>query len=120
VTIAGPWPLAGFGREATPYRIVVHVLYLLTPLVRRVDIEVIVPRLPERPLPALHCNGQFQRLQSLVQHGLLRLTDQQMDMFRQHNISRDNEVVSHTHPLQRTFESLPRRRRPQVRLSYSN
>jgi len=111
----GPRPIFRFLNQSALDRIAVHVAQLLHPLLFVVNVEIVVPRLPEWPLPALNRHRQFQRLNCFAQKCFLWFTDQKVNMFRHDHISADHKIVTEAHGLQRPLEQAARRRNSEMR-----
>ncbi len=94
-----------------------NVLQLFNPLFFRKHIEVVVARRPERSPRTPQRHRQLQRLQSIRQQPSLGFADQQMNMLRHYNVTRNIEAVSQARPLQRVFKERSRLRSIKKRLS---
>ena len=71
-----------------------YVAQLLYPLLFAVNVEVIIPRLPERALVSANRHGEFERLHRAGQGVTARLAHQQVHMLGHDDITRDNEVIA--------------------------
>jgi hypothetical protein len=94
----------------------VHVFQLLHMLALCEDVEVIIARLPEGPFAAMNRNRKLQRLDCLGQDSPLRFTDQQMHMFRHHDIAENTKVIPDTNRFQGTFKEVTSLLRIKMRL----
>jgi hypothetical protein len=85
-----------------------NVAAFLQALPLRKDIEVIIARLPERPLPALHRYRELEGLNRPREQTPARFAHQQVDMFGHDNIRGDKKVVAAAHGFKRTLEDISR------------
>jgi hypothetical protein len=84
--------------------IAVHVFQLLNMLAVGMNVEVIIPGLPEWPLWPLHCDRKLQGLNRLRQNYFFRFAYQQMNMLRHDNMTEDEEVIAFPHRFEGTLE----------------
>ena len=86
-------------------------------LARGVDIKVVIPCKPERPLGRPFRHRQFERVEGLCKRFLCRLADQQMYVLGHDYVADDAELVTNSHSFQNFFKEGPRRRRREIGLS---
>ena len=106
MTEAAPNPVSGIVHESACDRVVMNVMQLLFPFAIGDDVEVVITSLPE--WLASSSVGKFARdrlLQNLECSGksaVVGFADQQMHVFRHHDISEDVELI----PTSSSFEFL--------------
>jgi RHS repeat-associated protein len=129
-------PISRVFHQSSNHRIRVHIIQLFRLLSLAVHIEIVKPRLPERPqwrsrlpkrqshlshtrrpsvLPQFPRHTQLQLLQHRRGRALLRLAHQEMHMFRHHHISEKMKSHLIAHLSQFFHEDVPRARRLQQR-----
>jgi len=116
VPVAAPLPAFRILHQASPHRIPVDVPQLLYPLLLAPHVEVIVARLPEVPadLHSSPCHGLLHRLHCHRQRFPLRLSHQQMHVFRHYHITDYPEAVATTSRFQRVRKQCAGRRVEQL------
>jgi len=110
-------PILRLIHQSSSNRVQVHVAQLLLPLFWVMDVEVVVTRLPERPLLGLDRDRQFHRLNGLREQREFRLVHHQVNVFGHQDVTGDDEAVTQPHRLKRLLEERLRRRRLQKRLA---
>jgi hypothetical protein len=65
-----------------------------------VNQEVVIARLPERPLCVPHCDRELERVHDAGDGAYLRLAQEEMDVFRHNHVSGDHKPVALADTLQ--------------------
>jgi hypothetical protein len=128
-----PRPVFRMNNQFSFHRIRMHILQFLPNLLPAPHIEVIEPPLPKRrqgrglrkrqrqlprsrlpPFPPQRAGDLlFKHLQRFRRRTFLRLTDQQVHVFRHHHIPDQSEAISRPYFLQDFHKPIPRPPRPQ-------
>lgn len=87
VTKTRPSPLFGARYQAASYGIAVKVAELLDALVRRTNIEIVIPGEPERMLTGLFGDRGLESLYRQIECSSLWFGDEEMDAFRHNYIT---------------------------------
>lgn len=90
---------------------------LLDALLFRVDVEIVVSRLPEGPLLSLDRDREFKGLQCLCENGVGGFADEQVYVLRHDDVPSHEEVIAQSHGLKRGLEKCTRIWRSEVRSS---
>jgi hypothetical protein len=106
--ITRPCPGVRLLHQAARHGVAVHIGQLLHALSFGVDIEVVIPLLPEGPFAAMERYRKLDGLERLGQGSVAGFAEEKVDVFGHDDVAVEDEAVSAAHEFKGACKGVPR------------